>query len=207
MSQLAALMGQLGPILQQVSASAAAGRAQTTSPVVPSAAAAAHTTSPGEPAPADDEAAHPRGAVPMKKPEAATPLNAWTPAFDAQITQKYESLHAFWTAAVLSTTQVPETMRLQWFTDLAIKLGCLHPSDKSVQTIVASYLLANQSEACVMQLNSHHRNGLVCLVNEDIRRAARRGRTNLSLQSLAKSPQQLRAHGQSHDLYDAAYQN
>ena len=207
MSQLAALMGQLGPMLQQVAASAAAGGAQTTSPVGPAAAGGAQTTSPGEPAPADHEAAHPRGPLPIKKPEAATPLTAWTPAFHAKITQNYESLPAFWTATVLSTTQVPQTMRLQGFTDLAIKLGCRHPSEKSVQTIVASYLLANQGEPCVMQLTSHQRNGLVCVVKEDIRRAARRGRTNVSLQTLPNSPQELRAHGQTHHLYAAAYQN
>ena len=140
---------------------------------------------------------------------AASETPSWTPKF-AQgkgITQNYEALASYWPASVLSTVNKPQTARLQAFVDMAIMLGCRHPSERSVAVIIASYLMANQAEPCVQQLTMMQRYGLVGVAKDGIRAAARRDKGSACLLVLPGKPKDLRDHPQTERLFKKAYEH
>ena len=138
---------------------------------------------------------------------AASETPSWTPTFAKGTTQNYEALASYWPASVLSTVNKPQTMRLQAFIDMAIMLGCRHPSEQTVRVIVASYLMANQAEPCVQQLTMMQRHSLVGVVKDGIRAAARKDKSSESLLVLPDQPKDLRDHPQTEHLFKKAYEH
>ena len=185
--QAAALMAQVASLLAQ-----SAGSAATSGPNAPSAAQA--PAPPIAPAAAAQPAVH---------------APAFTPEFVTQSTQDYGFLTEYWLVEHYHAARngIPPNMRLQHFTEHAIKLGGVHLNERSSQLVVACYLLANREDPRVQEMTSFQKHALLQTVKDQLRREARKCPSQPCLKALPHQPSNLYSSARTQHLYEAAFKD
>ena len=148
--------------------------------------------------------------APAHQPVVAAPIQptpAWQPVFALHTTQNYETLPEYFKPSHYDMVRrgISHSSRLDELIGHAMKLGLVHPSEKTAQLIVALYLLTCSADARLRDLTPVEKNGLLRSVKDALHRHARTTHGPF-LKTLPADPAALKNHAETQRLWDAAFE-